>query len=143
MAKTVKLHAGKRTVRLFSLLILSLLATALLLGQFPVDAESLNARISSEDQTIHRGQTFEVDVNVSDNTGLLTLFLTVNPGLRYPGLSDRGRDAERGDRDHSPGAAGYGGTDSRSAGTDAGSHQETGRADERDRERSPLWDRCA
>ena len=49
----------------------------LLFGQFPAYADPLNARISSQDQTIHRGQTFEVDIDISDNTGLLTLYLTV------------------------------------------------------------------
>lgn len=40
-------------------------------------ADTIVAKISSQDQTIHRGQTFDVDVDLTENTGLLTLFLTV------------------------------------------------------------------
>lgn len=78
MVKAIKLHPHKRLSRLCSLLTLFLLIITLLLGQYPANADPpLNARIASQDQTIHRGQTFEVDVDISDNTGLLTLYLTV------------------------------------------------------------------
>ncbi len=77
MAKVIKLHTHQRLPRLFSLLALFLLIVTLLLGQYPAYADPPNALLSSQDQTIHRGQTFEVDIDISDNTGLLTLFLTV------------------------------------------------------------------
>ena len=76
MVKAIKLHTH-RLSRLCSLLTLFLLIVTLLLGQYPANADPPNARLASQDQTIHRGQTFEVDVDISDNTGLLTLYLTV------------------------------------------------------------------
>ena len=40
-------------------------------------ATPVTAQLSSQNQTIHRGQTFDVDVNLAENTGILTLYLTV------------------------------------------------------------------
>lgn len=77
MAKVIKLRLPRRIVQLFVLLILFSLAAFLLLGRHPAYADSYNARVFAEDQTIHRGQTFEVDIQVADNTGLQTLYLTV------------------------------------------------------------------
>ena len=39
--------------------------------------DSVQASLRAEDQTIHRGQTFDVDVELNDNEGILTLFLTI------------------------------------------------------------------
>ena len=50
---------------------------ALPYGEETVSAKSVTARLSAQDQTVHRGQTFDVDVDLADNTGLLTLYLTV------------------------------------------------------------------
>ena len=37
----------------------------------------VQAKIRAENQTIHRGQTFDVDIGINENEGILTLFLTV------------------------------------------------------------------
>ena len=77
MVKVVKWHIYKWVLRLFALLIISLLVIAISINTHTGYADTVNARLSSQDQTVHRGQTFDVDIDVSDNTGLWTLFLTI------------------------------------------------------------------
>lgn len=78
MVKVVKWHIDKWVLRLFALLTISFLILASPLNKFTTAfADTVNARLSSQDQTVHRGQTFDVDVNLTDNTGLWTLFITV------------------------------------------------------------------
>ena len=76
MGKDLKLHSC-RLLQLFAFLIMALLFCAPPSLAGLIHADPINGRVSSQDQTIHRGQTFDVDVNLSDNTGILTLYLTV------------------------------------------------------------------
>ncbi len=39
--------------------------------------EEIQAKVVAEDQTVHRGQTFDVDIVINENKGILTLYLTV------------------------------------------------------------------
>lgn len=64
-------------LRFLALLTILLFVVTSPLNVFTAYADEVNARLSSEDQTVHRGQAFDVDVKVADNTGLLTLYLTV------------------------------------------------------------------
>ena len=77
MVKVVKRDIYNRLLRLFALLAIICLTAALPAITFTAAADEVDVRLFSQDQTVHRGQTFEVDVNLSDNTGLITLFLTV------------------------------------------------------------------
>ena len=75
MGKDLKMRHGK--VLMFFAIILSLLICAPPATDNVVHASTYDAHVSAQNQTIHRGQTFEVDVNISENTGILTLFLTI------------------------------------------------------------------
>ena len=77
MGKDIKSKNNRNILRLFVLLIISLLICAPPAISQNVYADIPTAQISSQNQTVHRGQTFDVDVNLSGNTGLLTLFLTI------------------------------------------------------------------
>ena len=77
MVKDIKLFSRLKAFQLFAILILSLLLITLPPSVYPAYADAVNAKVSAEDQTVHRGQTFEVDVELTENTGLLTLYLIV------------------------------------------------------------------
>ena len=77
MGKDLKLQCRYKILQVFVLLILSLVICAPLVINNTVYADTITAKVSSLDQTIHRGQTFDVDVSVKENTGILTMFLTI------------------------------------------------------------------
>ncbi len=76
MVRNIKLYKFK-ILQFFAFLILSLLICLPPSIGSLVYANSITAQVSSQNQTVHRGQTFDVDINLTENTGLLTLFLTV------------------------------------------------------------------
>ena len=63
--------------KLFAILLIALLAISPQTMLRLVYANSVAAKVSAENQTIHRGQTFDVDINLTENTGILTLYLTI------------------------------------------------------------------
>jgi uncharacterized repeat protein (TIGR02543 family) len=78
MVKGAKPQAYNKIIPFFALILIVFMVVALAFTKTTmVYANTPNAEISAQDQTVHRGQTFDVDVDVSNNTGLLTLFLTV------------------------------------------------------------------
>ena len=73
-----------RTFKIKSLFLLIMIAFAFCVvyflfanGSVVLADQNVQAKIRAENQTIHRGQTFEVDIDINENEGLLTLFLTV------------------------------------------------------------------
>ena len=80
-----------KTIKISSLLFaIVTVMLSLLIGASPPKCDSvpngrsawaedytIQAKLNAENQTIHRGQTFDVDVEISENVGILTLFLTV------------------------------------------------------------------
>jgi len=68
--------------RIFILAILIVAMSLVIFAPPPDDNKvyadgAVRARMHADDQTVHRGQTFDVDINLSDNEGILTLFLTL------------------------------------------------------------------
>ncbi len=73
-----------KTFKIKSLFLLIMIAVVSLIMCAPLPNDNITfaddavqATISAENQTIHRGQTFDVDIDINGNKGILTLYLTV------------------------------------------------------------------
>ena len=79
MVGNIKSRAVKLKILTFILLLLCVLICAppITKSGLSANGDVVPIKLQSEDQTIHRGQTFDVDVELSDNSGILTLFLVV------------------------------------------------------------------
>ena len=71
-----------RNVRLLIILIFSILCFAICFKSLSLNnvyADNPTApKVIAESKTVHRGQTFSVDVDLSDNEGLISLYLTLD-----------------------------------------------------------------
>ena len=78
MVKNIKTFKIKSLFLLIVIAVVSLIICA----PFPNENitladDAVQATMHADNQTIHRGQTFDVDIEINDNKGLLTLFVTV------------------------------------------------------------------
>jgi len=72
-----------RSMRVLLILILSIFSFAFCFGSVNKNEKtfaesSYTPKVSVQNKTVHRGQTFSVDVNIEDNEGLISLFLTLD-----------------------------------------------------------------
>ena len=77
MDKDLKIRHLSKTWMSFALIIMLLIICIPPATNSNIYAYTSETHVASIDQEIHRGQTFDVDIDISSNTGILTLYLTI------------------------------------------------------------------